>query len=231
MRSSAAWFFAVSLGAHVALAAALGSVSSGKRREAVAITFIDAPKPKARAPVPTPPEPKADPPPHPIRAKAAPALAKAVPAHATDTEASAGAALPDFGLSLTGGGAGGLAIPAGGAGTPGTGPLARVKRLGRSATGLDDCTEVAKPKVLSRPNPLYTDEARALGLSGKVRVEITVDERGRVTSVHLIQGLGHGLDESALAAARDMVFEPTMRCGRASSATFKVGFNFAPPVP
>jgi protein TonB len=233
MRSGAAWFFAVSLSAHVALGIALGTVSASQRHEAVAITFVEAPRPKVHAPLDPPPEPK--PPPdtrsRPVRAKAAAPAPKALPAQTTSSEASAGGALPDFGLSLTGGGAGGLAIPIGGSGAPGAGPVATVKRLARSASGLDDCTEIAKPKVLSRPNPVYTDEARALGLSGKVRVEITIDERGRVTSVRLIQGLGHGLDESALAAAREMTFEPSLRCGRPSSATFKVGFNFAPPVP
>jgi periplasmic protein TonB len=233
MRAGAAWFFAVSLSAHLALGVALGTVSAGQRHEAVAITFVEASKPKVRAPLDPPPEPK--PPPdtqsHPVRAKAAPPTPKAVPDQTTSSQSTGSGALPDFGLSLTGGGAGGVAVPVGGTDAPGAGPVATVKRLARSATGLDDCTDVAKPKVLSRPNPVYTDEARTLGLSGKVRVEITIDERGRVTSVHLIQGLGHGLDESALAAAREMTFEPSVRCGRPSSATFKVGFNFAPPVP
>jgi len=49
-----------------------------------------------------------------------------------------------------------------------------------------------------------------------------------VTHVRLIEGLGHGLDESAMAAARAMTFEAAQRCGRAVSATFKVGFTFSP---
>jgi len=89
----------------------------------------------------------------------------------------------------------------------------------------------AKPKLVSRPTPAYTDDARAAGISGKVRVEITVDEQGRVVAVRLLQGLGHGLDEAAVAAARAMTFEPAVRCGRSSSATFKVGFNFSPGTP
>ena len=93
----------------------------------------------------------------------------------------------------------------------------------------DDCADPpAKPKLLSRPSPTYTDAARAAGISGKVRVEITVDEGGRVVSVRLLQGLGYGLDEAALAAARAMTFEAAVRCGRPTSATFKIGFNFSP---
>ena len=38
----------------------------------------------------------------------------------------------------------------------------------------------------------------------------------------MIQGLGYGLDESSLVAARALAFEPAVRCGRPSAATFKI---------
>ena len=111
---------------------------------------------------------------------------------------------------------------------------AEAKTLSRGAHGppTAECEEApSKPKALSRPTPAYTEDARAAGVSGKVRVEITVDERGRVVSVRVLQGLGHGLDEAAIAAARAMTFEPALRCGKPTTATFRVGFNFAPGTP
>jgi protein TonB len=235
MRLDGSRFFAVSLSAHVILGVAVASVHPEKRHEAVAIAFRDVnkPKPVHDAP-PVDHEPPPVPAPHPMRAKAAPPSApKAEPAAANPQASQASDALPDFGLSLSGGGSGGLAVPAagrGGGGEAQSTPLA--KTLSRSMPKTDECADPpAKPRALSRPTPVYTEDARAAGVSGKVRVEITVDEHGRVVSARILQGLGHGLDEAALAAARTMTFEPAVRCGRASSATFKVGFNFAPPSP
>ena len=221
---------AVSLGAHVALGFGLGSIPPRKHRETIAITVSETRK-KPPPPHVDPPPPVPEPPaPRPTRAKSAPPSAKTQPlapaAHAQ--AASSLAALPDFGLSLSGVG-GGLAIPSGGG--VGAAPAARAaaKVLSRAAVKTGDCDDPpAKPKLLTRPSPAYTDAARAAGVSGKVRVEITVDEQGRVASVRVIQGLGYGLDESALAAARALSFEPAVRCGKPSAATFKIGFNFAP---
>jgi len=231
MHLDAGRFFAFSLGVHVLLGAALAAAPLERRHEAVAITFRDVKKP-APPPKAAPPEEPPQPAPHATKAKAAPAAApKAAPAPASPHVGPALDALPDFGLSLGGGGGGGLAIPAGprGGGDGAPAPMA-AKTLTRIAPKVDECSEPpAKPHPLSRPTPAYTDAARAAGVSGKVRVEITVDEQGRVVSARIIQGLGYGLDEAALAAARAMTFEPGVRCGRASPATFKIGFNFAPP--
>jgi len=57
-------------------------------------------------------------------------------------------------------------------------------------------------------------------------VELTVDETGRVVEVRVLQGLGYGLDEAALAAARSATFEPALRCGKPSRATFTISMRF-----
>ncbi|NOU30175.1 MAG: energy transducer TonB [Polyangiaceae bacterium] len=91
----------------------------------------------------------------------------------------------------------------------------------------DPCDEPpGKPKALAVPQPAYTDAARAAGISGRVRVEITVDERGHVARVRVLEGLGYGLDEAALASARAATFDPAMRCGKPVSATFTVAMRF-----
>jgi periplasmic protein TonB len=219
---------AVSLGVHVALGLGLAAIPHREAHEAIAISMTDTKKAKAPAHVDPPPEP-------PEPSKAAPRAAHArsaapkVAAAANAQASSPADALPDFGLSLSGGGPG-LAVPSGGGGGPAATTASKAKVLSRAgATRPDDCADPpAKPKLLSRPSPTYTDAARAAGISGKVRVEITVDEGGRVVSVRLLQGLGYGLDEAALAAARAMTFEAAVRCGRPASATFKIGFNFSP---
>jgi protein TonB len=54
----------------------------------------------------------------------------------------------------------------------------------------------------------YPQEAKQLGVQGKIRVRLTVSDAGAVTSAVLINKLGHGLDEVALARARKLEFIP-----------------------
>ncbi|MBE7454414.1 MAG: TonB family protein [Kofleriaceae bacterium] len=56
----------------------------------------------------------------------------------------------------------------------------------------------------------YPAEARRLGVEGKIRVRLLVDATGKVTQARLLGGLGHGLDELALARARAIEFEPAL---------------------
>jgi len=49
-----------------------------------------------------------------------------------------------------------------------------------------------------QPLPEYNEEARQLRVEGSVLLEAVVRTDGRVDSVKVIKGLGHGLDESAI---------------------------------
>ncbi len=54
----------------------------------------------------------------------------------------------------------------------------------------------------------YPPEAKALGIEGPIRVRLLVDETGKVKTAVLLNKLGHGLDELALAKAKQIEFEP-----------------------
>jgi len=69
--------------------------------------------------------------------------------------------------------------------------------------------------ILSKPNPVYTDEARKLRIEGEVLVEVIFRASGQVQAVRVVKGLGHGLDETALHAAEQIRFKPAMQEGRA----------------
>jgi periplasmic protein TonB len=180
---------------------------------------IEAPKemlqrPTQRAPVPPP---VAAPPPDPVAA-AHPQLA----------------ALPDFGISLSGGlpGGGGIALPMGGGATPAqVQPTKKEKVFGaaaeRPSSASDGCEEeVVKAKPQGFVKPTYTDDARAAGIEGRVRVEISIDETGKVVSAKIVSGLGHGLDESAMEAAKRMNFSAATKCGTAVKSTFVLSMRF-----
>lgn len=72
------------------------------------------------------------------------------------------------------------------------------------------------PKLLYKPRPEYTDEARQLHLEGTVYVKIHVSAAGSVSVVGVQSGLGHGLDQSAVRAVQGMRFQPALQNGQPS---------------
>ena len=93
----------------------------------------------------------------------------------------------------------------------------------------DGCdAPVVKPKLKGAlVKPSYTDEARAAQVEGAVRVEMTVDELGNVIAVKVLKGLGYGLDDAAVRAAKQLTFEPGTRCGKAAVTKLTVSMRFA----
>ena len=102
-------------------------------------------------------------------------------------------------------------------------PSSRREVLSPSASAL---TPV---RILSTPRPAYTDEARDLGLEGEVLLRVQFRASGGLQILEVIQGLGHGLDEAAVDAARQIRFEPAQREGVAvdSSAIVHIVFQLA----
>jgi periplasmic protein TonB len=66
------------------------------------------------------------------------------------------------------------------------------------------------PKVMYKPTPNYTAEARAMHLEGNVSLRIRVTAAGTVEVLNIVHGLGHGLDESARAATMATRFKPAV---------------------
>jgi TonB family protein len=74
-------------------------------------------------------------------------------------------------------------------------------------------------EITYKPNPAYTDEARNLKLEGEVLLEMEFLASGQLHVNRVVRGLGHGLDETAVAAANKMRFKPAMRNGQAMDST------------
>ncbi len=66
------------------------------------------------------------------------------------------------------------------------------------------------PKVVYKPRPEYTAEARAMHLEGTVSVRLRVAATGAVQVLGVSNGLGHGLDQSAETAVRNTRFQPAL---------------------
>ena len=66
-------------------------------------------------------------------------------------------------------------------------------------------------EILSKPRPSYTEEARHLRIEGEVLLEVLFAASGETRVLRTIRGLGHGLDENAISAARAIQFRPAKR--------------------
>ena len=84
-------------------------------------------------------------------------------------------------------------------------------------------------EIQFKPRPVYSDEARRLRLEGEVLIEAVFEANGALQIVRVVRGLGHGLDESAIAAARAIRFRPAQRGGHAvdSTAIVHIAFQLA----
>ena len=223
---------------HVVAFGGLNAMKKPEPEKHYVAVMVAAPKPKQKAKPPEPPKPIEAPKDvlqHPTqRAAAPPPAAVAPPPDPVAAAHPALAAMPDFGINLSGGlpGAGGIAIPQGGGQAPSSvQPKVKEKVLGvaaeRPTTGTGDCPEdLVKAKAQGFVKPTYTDDARAAGIEGRVRVEVQLDETGHVLGARVVSGLGHGLDESAIDAAKRMSFSAATRCGAAVKSTFVVSMRF-----
>jgi protein TonB len=79
--------------------------------------------------------------------------------------------------------------------------------------------------ALRRVEPVYPANAREAKQSGVVRVEVSIDERGNVTSVQVLSGPPM-LRGAALAAARGWKFKPSTIGGTPVKTSSVIDFNF-----
>jgi TonB family protein len=91
---------------------------------------------------------------------------------------------------------------------------------------VDSGPATSSVEITFKPNPVYTDEARNLKLEGEVLLEVQFGANGQLHVNRVVRGLGHGLDEAAVAAANKMRFKPAMHYGQAMDSTAVVHVVF-----
>lgn len=80
--------------------------------------------------------------------------------------------------------------------------------------------------IVSRPEPLYTEEARKHQITGTVMLRLVLNANGTVTNVVALSRLPDGLTEKAVEAARRIQFTPAERDGRKVSQYATINYNF-----
>jgi TonB family protein len=90
----------------------------------------------------------------------------------------------------------------------------------------DAAGKMVPAEVIFKPTPVYTPEARNLRIEGEVVLEVVFEASGKLRVVRVVQGLGHGLDETAMHAAEQIRFKPAKRDGQPSDYTALVHIVF-----
>jgi TonB family protein len=83
-----------------------------------------------------------------------------------------------------------------------------------------------RARVLSKPEPQYTEEARRNQITGTVILRVVFSRLGEVTNIRAIQSLPFGLTEKAIAAARQIRFSPALRNEHPVSVYMQLEYNF-----
>jgi protein TonB len=109
---------------------------------------------------------------------------------------------------------------------PGTFGDASIAAAGARPSQNAPATILSPADILSKPRPDYTDEARRFKIEGEVLLEVLFGASGEARVLRTIRGLGHGLDENAVSAARKIHFRPAQRDGEAVDSTAMVHIVF-----
>ena len=131
----------------------------------------------------------------------------------------------DFGNGIATGGKGDGRSSGGGVATGGFG-AEQVVHGGPKLAQLDSGPATTSVEITYKPQPVYTEDARNLKLEGEVLLEVSFGANGTLHVNRVVRGLGHGLDEAAIAAANKMRFKPALRMGQPVDSTAVVHVLF-----
>jgi TonB family protein len=85
--------------------------------------------------------------------------------------------------------------------------------------------KIKPPKLIRDVSAAYPEEARKAGVEGIVIMEATTDTYGRVASVKVLRGIPL-LDQAAIDAIKQWVYEPMVIDGKPQPVTFTVTMRF-----
>src|SRR5687767_10993724 len=98
--------------------------------------------------------------------------------------------------------------------------------LGSDAGPFRSSEAEQRARILSKPQPSYTESARKFGIQGTVTLRAVLSHDGQIRDVQVIRGLPHGLTEAAVRAARTIKFTPAMKNGKPVSMYMQLQYNF-----
>lgn len=86
--------------------------------------------------------------------------------------------------------------------------------------------QAAPPRIRSKVEPEYSEEARKGKLQGSLQLTLVVDATGAPTQIAVLRPLGMGLDEKAIEAVSQWRFTPAQKSGTAVPVITQVEMTF-----
>jgi protein TonB len=83
-----------------------------------------------------------------------------------------------------------------------------------------------EPEALEKVMPKYPEWAEEQGVTSRVLVWVTIDDKGRVVETQIQKSGGKDFDQASLQAARITRYKPYIEKGRALPARFIVTYEF-----
>lgn len=97
----------------------------------------------------------------------------------------------------------------------------------QSPTAIYSGSEVTtKVRVLSKPEPSYTSQARSAGIAGTVILRAVFTAYGTVENILVVRSLPGGLTAESIQAARRIKFTPATKDGKPVAAFMELQYNF-----
>jgi len=90
---------------------------------------------------------------------------------------------------------------------------------------------LAPPKLVQAAEPVYPPAQLQSGASAVVALVLTLDDSGQVTDVSVVSSAGDDFDQAAIAAAKQLRFEPAVRDGKPVASKIPFRFQFEPQAP
>jgi len=85
---------------------------------------------------------------------------------------------------------------------------------------------VTAPVVLSKSEPMYTEEARSAKYQGTVLLGVEIGPDGLAPNIQIVRSLGMGLDEKAIEAIQQWQFKPGTKDGVPTTVAATIEVNF-----
>ena len=84
-----------------------------------------------------------------------------------------------------------------------------------------------KVKLISKPEPQYTEEARRSLVTGRVVLRAVFAGDGQVKHIRVVRAVPDGLTEAAISAAKRIRFVPAIKDGKPVSMWMILEYNFS----
>jgi periplasmic protein TonB len=83
-----------------------------------------------------------------------------------------------------------------------------------------------RAELTAKPDPKYTEQARAAGVQGLVTLKVLLSANGKIDRLRVVRRLPYGLTESSIRAACEIKFKPAIKGNQPVAQWLNVEYVF-----